>query len=167
MMCQCVSMQEPIAADEWQLSWSAGALHAGELLPNLRVNPTSALQHHGLAQLAVPFTLAVEAQALDVSLLGFAAAEEAHSLEQLGRLQCTGLKVRVRLSFNMSMPDVVCMYTMVSMQSRTCTVCRQQCTSGKVETGQHVDPANLQSGSTNTMLRCCGPCCLSRSWHGV
>ena len=88
-------MQVPVAADEWQLSWTAEALHAHELLRQLRVNSTADLQHHNIAPLAVPLTLALEAQALDVSLLGSSDTAATDDLEQLGSLQCVELKVRV------------------------------------------------------------------------
>jgi hypothetical protein len=86
-------VQVPVAAEEWQLSWTAEALRAGELLPHLRVNRTAALEQHGLAPLAVPFTLAIEARALDAALLRSSEAGQADCLEQLGSLQCVGLKV--------------------------------------------------------------------------
>lgn len=85
-----------MAAEEWQLSWTAEGLPARQLLSQLRVNPTSFLQQQAdaVAPLAVPLTLAVEAQTLTVSLLGAAAAaSEPERLQELGSLECAGLKV--------------------------------------------------------------------------
>ena len=87
-------MQVPVAADEWQLSWTAETLQARELLRHLRVNSTADLEQHNIAPLAVPLTLGVEAQGLDLSLLGNSDMKAADNLEHLGSLQCVGLKVR-------------------------------------------------------------------------
>lgn len=104
MILECANatcMQAAAAADEWQLSWTAEALHARELLRQLRVNPTESLEHHNTAPLAVPLTLAVEAQALDVSLLGTSDTAAADDIEHLGSLQCVGLKVRLAPCFSL------------------------------------------------------------------
>jgi hypothetical protein len=92
-------MQVPVAADEWQLSWTAETLQARELLRHLRVNSRADLEQHNTAPLAVPLTLSVEAQALDVSLLGTSDTAAADDLEHLGSLQCIGLKVCIASCF--------------------------------------------------------------------
>ncbi len=89
-----------MAAEEWQLSWTAEGVRARALLPYLRVNPAGGqLAQGGPGPLAVPFTLALEVSILSIALLAAApaaaaaASEAADATDELGSLECAGLKV--------------------------------------------------------------------------
>lgn len=100
-------VQASVAAEEWQLSWTARGVHARALLACLRVNPSSILKQPagGPGTLAVPLALALQAGAVSVALLAASATapdaaaspEQAsfETLEELGSLECTRLKVRL------------------------------------------------------------------------
>lgn len=89
------AMQEPVAADEWQLSWTAEGVHARDLLVHLRVNPHPhpLMQPDRAPPLRVPLTLGLESEAVNVAVLVPSAAAAPDWQEELGSIECGGLKV--------------------------------------------------------------------------
>ena len=91
-----------MAAEEWQLSWTADSVRARALLGCLRINPSATAAAAGQPSLcpgplAVPLTFAIQAGSLSVALLAAPAptdkaAAMPDATEELGSLECIGLK---------------------------------------------------------------------------